>query len=285
MHPLFEIVRFTATDRVELAGFWAGGRKLRVAIYLHGLGGNGYRSAMVPALAGACVRRGMAFFSINTRGHDLVATRTRGTQRDPHNGAVYEVFTECVHDIRGAIRAARARGARDILLIGHSTGANKIAYALQHGVRVQKVVYLAPGDDVGIQRKILGTKQFAQMQRLAARWRKRAPHRLMPVQNLGYLAIGAASYHSLFGEKNRMDQFPFRDLSANARWRRLVRSRPRALMVLGADDEYLPTPAAAIRNFFAAAYPHLPVRLIPRASHSFTGRESAMAQTVAEFLD
>ena len=284
MPPTFEIVRFTATDRVELIGFHSGVKFRRCAIFLHGLGGNGYRSRLLPALATACAKKNIGCFSINTRGHDVVAGRIHGTRRSNTNGAVYEIFHECVHDIRGAIQLLRARGVREIFLVGHSTGANKIAYAVQRGVQAARVVYLAPGDDIGIQQKMLGGKKYAAMQKMALRFTRRDPHQLMPVKNLGYLDISAASYQSLFGKKNRMDQFPFRDLTPNAQWRRLVHSPIPACMVLGANDEYLATPAEKIRDFFAAHYPQMPVALIAQANHSFVDCETAMAGAVAKFF-
>lgn len=289
MSARFELIRWMATDGVELTGFLAGGRRQRVAIYLHGLGGNAYRSPMIPALAVACARRRLGLFAINTRGHDVVTSRVQRTRRTPTNGAVYEVFPECLHDLRGALRWLRGRGVRVVYLMGHSTGANKIAYALQcglhvRGIRIGAAVYLAPGDDIGIQQQVLGRRQYRAMQRVAARWHTRLPHRLMPVKNLGYLDISAASYHSLYGERNRMDQFPFRALRPSAAWRRLTTRRLPGLMILGANDEYLPVSAPAIRDFFLRAYPRFPVCLIPRANHSFRDREVTMARRVVQFL-
>lgn len=282
--PTFALIRFEAADGVLLTGFLTPRLPAAVAIYLHGLGGNGCRSSMIPALAAALGRRKIGLFSINTRGADLVATRQQGRKRTPYNGAVHEIFTECRHDIRGAMAYLRSRGVRRIYLIGHSTGANKIAYALQRGIEVAKVVYLAPGDDVGIQRQLLGEPRFRAMQRLAARLRKSDPHRLMPVKNLGYLDVSAASYHSLFGASNRMDQFPLTDLRWRSRWQRLARSKIPALLVLGAADEYSPVPAAAIADFFARHLPRIDCTVVPQANHSFTGVESLMARRVAQFL-
>lgn len=280
-----EIVPFTATDGVELTGFLFGpARATYAAIYVHGLGGNGYRSSMIHALAHALARRGMALFSINTRGHDCVATRRCGATRSNTNGAVYEIFDECVYDLRGAMRALHTRGVKKIALIGHSTGANKIAYALQTKIRAHAVVYLAPGDDVGIQRQLLGAHSFRAMQTLSTQRARKHPHALMPVKNLGYLDISAASYHSLFGTRNHMDQFPFSHLTPDPRWTRLSRSRTPACVVIGECDEYLPLPARAVELFVAEYLPRLTCTLIPGANHSFAGAEVRMARVILRFL-
>lgn len=268
MAPLFELVRYEATDGTELCGFLSGGRKKRCVIYLHGLGSNGYRSRMIPALAEASEKKRCGFFSINTRGHDV-------------HGSTTEIFAETLHDIRGAIRFLKSRGVRTVFLVGHSTGANKIAYFLQRriqirGVRIKSAVYLAPGDDIGIQKKLLGPKQYRKMQKLAAGLRRNHPDKIMPVKNLNYLPSTSASYHSLFGMKNRMDQFPFRSLFPSVKWKRLTRTKIPAAILLGAEDEFLPASPKAIRDFFAKHYPQIPVLSVPGANHSFQGKEKQM---------
>lgn len=277
MPPLFELVRYEATDGMELCGFLSGGRKRRCVIYLHGLGSNGYRSRMIPALAEAAEKKRCGFFSINTRGQDI-------------HGSTTEIFTETVHDIRGAAQFLRSRGVREIFLIGHSTGANKIAYFLQRrikmrGLKISGAVYLAPGDDIGIQEKLLGPKKYLQMQKLALRLYKKHPDKMMPVKNLDYLPITAASYHSLFGTKNRMDQFPLRTLQPSAKWKRLTRTKIPSVIVLGAQDEFLPASPKSIREFFSKHYPQIPVFLISAANHSFHGKEKQMAnQAIGRLL-
>lgn len=282
--PKFEIVRFLASDNVELSGFWSGGNSKRNLIYLHGLGGNGYRSHIVKALAKVCNRNKISFFSINTRGHDLVAGRTKKHVRSNYNGSVYEVFNESIHDVRGAIAYAKSRGAKEFYLVGHSTGANKIAYCIQRGLKVKKVVYLGPGDDIGMQQNILGDREYIKMQKLAAKLRVKNPYQIMPIKNLGYLDISAASYHSLFGARNRMDQFPFRELRPGAKWKRIGNSRIPSLVVLGEEDEYLPNSAATIKSFIENNYKKLPVKLIAGAGHSFSENEDKMAREVLKWI-
>lgn len=289
MKPLFEIVRFTASDKVELTGFLSGGNCKKVAVYLHGLSGNGFRSRMIPAMAGVLRKKHIGFFSINTRGQDAVVGRTQGKHRSMTNGSVYEIFTESAHDVVGAVTYLKKRHCKEIYLIGHSTGANKIGYFLERkikmrGIKTARVVFLAPGDDIGIQRKILGGKRYTRMQKLAKRIRKKSPLKIMPVKNLGYLDCSAAGYHSLYGEYNRMDQFPFRELKPNPKWERLEKIGIPKLILLGEEDEYLPHPAKKITDFLRKHYPRLPIECIPRGNHSFSGREKSMANCVARFL-
>src|SRR3989338_8541413 len=111
------------------------------------------------------------------------------------------------------------------------------------------------------------------MQKLAARFHKKHPYKIMPVKNLGYLPITAGSYHSLFGPKNRMDQFPFRSLTLSSNWKRLTKSKIPTAILLGDEDEFLSNPPQVIRDFFKKYIPQIPVISIPQANHSFYGKE------------
>src|SRR5262249_62147395 len=64
---------------------------------------------------------GIAYFKLNTRGHDVVAGRGRLLA-----GAAFERFGQSVADIRAMVAFARQCGYRRIVLAGHSTGANKV---------------------------------------------------------------------------------------------------------------------------------------------------------------
>jgi pimeloyl-ACP methyl ester carboxylesterase len=60
------------------------------------------------------------------------------------------------------VRELRRRGYRDITLIGHSTGANKIAVYDHYKPRnsIKRYVLLGGGDDTGILYEHLGPRRF-----------------------------------------------------------------------------------------------------------------------------
>ena len=123
--PLGRLLRFDATDGAPLAGllFEPRRRTSRVVIFLHGTGGSSvFESKRTNALAAAFAREGIAYFPFNNRGAHLV----RRLGRDL-GGMAFEKIRDCVFDIDGAVRELWRRGYRDITLVGHSTGANKIA--------------------------------------------------------------------------------------------------------------------------------------------------------------
>ena len=73
-------------------------------------------------------RRGASRAPASPTFRSTTAARTScAASGDDLGGCAYERIRDCVLDIDGAVRELRRRGYRDITLIGHSTGANKIA--------------------------------------------------------------------------------------------------------------------------------------------------------------
>src|SRR5437773_212592 len=120
-------------------GVWLDGasseprRRGRIALlWVHGLG-SAFSSGqpLIGELSTRLNRAGIGYFKFNNRGHDTVARRGKGLA-----GAAFERFGDSNADIRAMIAFARACGYRQVVLAGHSTGANKVLrYAARAGDR------------------------------------------------------------------------------------------------------------------------------------------------------
>src|SRR6185436_4738599 len=114
--PLTRVVRFDATDGLELSGllFEPKRRTKRAIVWLHGTGGaNVFESKRTNRLAVEFTAAGFAFFPFNNRGAHL-ARMFRGRKR---GGMAWEKIRECVFDIDGAARELRRRGFRELWLV------------------------------------------------------------------------------------------------------------------------------------------------------------------------
>ncbi len=104
-------------------------------IWVHGLTGDFYgNTSMLTTLAEAFTQKGMAFGSFNNRGHDMITSFNKVDPSQPKGysyvtiGAGYEKFEESIEDIDAAVNLFVKKGYAKIILIGHSSGANKVSY-------------------------------------------------------------------------------------------------------------------------------------------------------------
>ena len=129
-------------------------------IHVHGSYGNFYENFFLPVMAEQYVSEGVSFVAINTRGHDYYADlkkRRDSGYESRRIGGIREIFQESVLDIAAWIRYARSRGARRVILQGHSLGAMKVAYYAWRGSEgCDGLVLISPPDSIGLQRADVG---------------------------------------------------------------------------------------------------------------------------------
>jgi alpha-beta hydrolase superfamily lysophospholipase len=138
-----------------LNGLWFGPQKPKKAIVLvHGMFSSAFSMGHV---IDALIDNETAVLAFNNRGHDTVTDVKQivGIDRKYHRaGTAHEVFTDCIDDIDGALRVVRATGVKDIYLMGHSTGCQKIVYwTSKKGKGVKGLILLGALSDYAGDRK------------------------------------------------------------------------------------------------------------------------------------
>lgn len=147
---LVDFVRFNATDNVELQG-WLNNENSDIAvIHLHGMSGNGYENYFLDNLRQTYAEKGISLFTIDSRGRGIISD-FRQNDGWKHAGSCFEIFSESVHDIQGAINYLKTLGKTRFILQGHSLGCTKVVnFALTQDISgIEKVVLLAPTDMAG----------------------------------------------------------------------------------------------------------------------------------------
>jgi pimeloyl-ACP methyl ester carboxylesterase len=291
--PLGRLVRFEATDGAALAGALYEPKRAttRAAIFLHGTGGSSiFESKRTSRLAEAFTRGGIAWFPFNNRGAHVM--RRLG---DVMGGMAYERIRDCVLDIDGAIRELRRRGYRDITLIGHSTGANKIAVYdfYKERVAAKRYVLLAGGDDTGLLYLRLGARRFAESLKKAREMiRARRGSEIVPAA-LSDLPMSWTSYYDMANPDGDYNVFPFLEvmrrvrLSRKPRFRHVRGIRKPTLVLYGENDEYcygnVPR-CVEILDDALGPKPNIELAIMKDADHGFGGREEELGTVLVEWI-
>jgi pimeloyl-ACP methyl ester carboxylesterase len=286
--PLCRLVRFDATDDYALSGllFEPKRRTKRVIVWLHGTGGASiFDSRRTNLLAAEFTRRGFAFFPFNNRGAHLM--RRNG-------GMAYERIRDCVFDIDGALRELRRRGYRDVTLVGHSTGANKIAVYDHRKPRntVKRYVLLGGGDDTGLTYEQLGERRFrAALER--ARERKNSEE-LVPRGLSLLLPMSWRSFYDMNNPDGDYNVFPFgeviraRRISRRPLFRYVKAIRKKTLILYGENDEYCYGEVSRCVSILADAIgpqPNFELGIMADADHGFSGKEGEVAALIGKWIE
>ena len=292
--PLCRLVRFDTADDVSLAGllFEPRRRTQAVAIFLHGTGGSSvFESKRTAKLAAAFTRAGVAYFPFNNRGAQLV--RRAGADL---GGMGFERIRDCVADLDAAIAEMRRRGYRDITLIGHSTGANKIAVYNHYKQRnrATRYVLLAGGDDTGMLYEQLGPARFrAALLRARERIRAKRGDEIAP-PGVSRLPMSWRSFYDMANPDGDYNIFPVLEimkpvrLSRRPRFRHLRAIRKPTLVLYGDRDEYCYGDVRRCVAILADAIgpkTNYEFVILGDADHGFAGREQELVDVIVNWME
>lgn len=289
-----ELVRIEAEDGLELVGFYAApaGRAARRAVlHVHGMAGSFYENRFVSTVGEAVVARGVAFFTVNNRGHEYVSDNLLGQGEGTasvNGGATWEIFEESVFDVGGAARFLSGRGHEGIYFEGHSLGCLKVVHYLseRRDPRAVGAILLSPADMLGVRTE----RAERSLDELVARARGLVAagrgDTLMP-EAAYVVPLSAATVAATYGDPARTDIFPFR-LGDRGDYRKLASLDVPLLVTYGTVNEAVTVPvedALSLAKAHAASSPRVVTAAIEGGDHTYLGRERELAEAVAAFVE
>lgn len=261
----------------------------RALLWVHGLTDKFYGDrALIDALVYECENHEFGFASFNNRGHDMVVSGQKIDRRKPtgHShvtiGSSNEVFRECVYDIEAGITFLAKQGFAEVVVIGHSTGANKICYyaATQTNSHLSGVILASPLSDrldPSLNKEKLA-KDLAHMEDFV---RQGKSHDLLT--GYDFFPLTPKRFLSLYTPNSLEDQFDYGD--PRPRMTYFSRIKQPLLVVLSGKDEYADRSAKKIQVVFdsyqhSANYKSV---IVSKALHSYSDKETEVAKIAVDW--
>jgi pimeloyl-ACP methyl ester carboxylesterase len=279
-----ELIRTQTSDGLELAGLLcepASPSRGIAVLHLHGATSNFYRNHTPDELADRLMAAGFAFLTANTRGHDIVTwVTTRNLQRSALLGNAYEVFTDCLMDVRAWLDRLEQRGWGRVVLQGHSYGAMKAAYYLAQtqDPRVVALSLLSPADR-GHFDTLSGVQ--AVQQRAAALVAHGQPLQLV------FFESGILGAQRILDSRNQVGTNVFNFADPAHPWTEIGSLRVPVFLLFGTEREVISVPPAqalAIVREKVVNCPAFTGRVIAGAPHNYRGFEAEVAQAVVAWV-
>jgi pimeloyl-ACP methyl ester carboxylesterase len=272
-----ELVYVETEDGILLEGavIRPAGQELQppAIVWVHGLTGRFY-SPMIVTIGRELAGRGFVFVTGNNRGHDF-GTLVRRRGQPVLAGGGWELFEESPYDVAAWTGYAVGLEGHDVVLLGHSLGALKVAYyqAQRQDPRVAGLIAASPPTRAGQ----LEPELVAQAERMVAEGRGRD---LLPwgISPAGAGTVSAQTY--LSRAHVNIDVYGFHTPDPA-----VARIRCPILAFYGTNEEWVGTPAdleTIRRNARAAA--RVDTLVFEGADHSYTGHEAEVAAAIAEWV-
>jgi pimeloyl-ACP methyl ester carboxylesterase len=202
-------------------------------------------------------------------------------------GGMYEKLADSVADIRAWIDFAVSRGAKRIILQGHSHGAIKVTHYLvaTRDPRVCGLILLSPSDDMGIARKQLGDRFLWVLARARELVRAGKGRQLLPERD-SQCPVSAATFFDCHNKgsttgifnMSRTDRREFPELASI--------SVPVLVAVGTVDEALVGKPHKYVEDIRACMVkcPSFTGSVVEGAPHNYLGREAELARVLEKWL-
>lgn len=257
----------------------------KALLWIHGLTGTFYSNVKsMNFFAQEAAKSGIAFAAFHTRGHDYVASTHRIDPTKP-SGYVYEAigagvehFLDCIKDIDAALTFLAGKGLTKIILVGHSTGANKSCYyaGTVADPRVIGVVLSGPMSD----RYSATDEETSKKHRAIMEQKIKEGKGDELLMGFDFFPLTPKRWMSLLSEGSPEDVFNYRDTEgALATFEKI---KIPLLVMFGGSDEHADRPVSEIQKAFDAhaRSGHYKSVVVPGADHGFTGKEDVFVREV-----
>lgn len=169
MERTVRLVKALAGDGMELDGIASiPSGAIASVVHVHGKCGNFYQNRFIGRMVEEYPTRGLAFFSINSRAHDVLA-EAYVDGRLAYTGGSVETARYSEDDVAAAVALARSEVQGPVFVQGHSYGCDKaVLFAQAHPEECTGLILLSPADSQSLQQTWLGTELIeAQEARMA----------------------------------------------------------------------------------------------------------------------
>jgi len=279
------IIKIQTPKGFLLNGLLLGPEKAKTAyIFIHGLGGSLFsQTELLYKLAS----ENSSVLTFDNRGNAVVKTVFQNYPRNSKKykkhiiGSAHEVFADCLDDIDGAVQYAINLGAKNIFLVGHSTGCQKSIYYLAKRIKTQVkgAVLLAPMSDFADTYAYTGRKMYNKAvlysKKLVSRGK---PHELLPL-NVWPDLIDAQRFLSLYTPDSTEEIFSY---ASKKKPTLLINNKKPVLVILAANDQFTDRPMIDISNWFKEALKNNKhqINMIKEAPHNFLGQANVLQKIV-----
>lgn len=283
-----ELSRIITQKKFILNALFFGPKKPKnIFIHVHGLAGNLFSHT---DLFEKIIDKDTGVLAFNNRGSSLFTRVKKINSRAKKGyttftiGAAHEVFIDCVDDIAGAIKYAKSLGAKNIFLIGHSTGCQKIIYYLSKNPKekIKGAILLAPMSDYAdVINKKNGNK-FAKALAFAKKMFKEGRKQEVMPAHIWPFMVDAQRFLSLYTKDSIEEIFTY---ASGKQPKILQKVSSPILVVLAEKDEYRDRPVKKIASWFAnniISKKYL-IKIIKNSNHSFFSHESEVSKLIKKW--
>lgn len=287
-----ESVKIVTPKKTVLNGLYFGSKLPdKVYIFVHGLGGNLFSNiVLIQELA---LRKDVGVLTFSNRGSEVISRIQKLDARKKSGftkfmgGMAFEKFEDCQDDVLGAVKHIYHKFKCNIILVGHSTGCQKIIFSLAKSKQLAKLishlVLIAPMSDFAYYQKITPINLWQQqITSVKSQIQNNEGDILLKDIQMEGEIYSANRFFSLYSGVSNEEIFTYFDDKIKPVF--LEKINLPILIILGEKDEYRSKPMIQIAKWFVK---HIntksKVQIITNVGHKTAGHEKEIIESIQNF--
>ena len=279
----FEFVEAMTKQNIKLFGCLSKNDNKKCILYIPGLTGNFFESSFPREIAKESTKNGYDFLFSHNQGSFQVIEfpflREDGKMKSKIKGAAYEKFEDSFYDIDAWLDFLDEMKYKEIIVLCHSMGCNKIVYYLNQKIdnKISKIIMLAPQDNVNFS----GLEMHkGLLEEAIYNINNDNPNKILSKKILGFCLMSSETYFQEITNKN-INNIPYK--TTNGDYSSLKSIDKPIYIIIGSDDigengkEYM---ERIISNCQNAKYD-----IIDDANHNFKNKEKELTDYVLNYLN
>ncbi|APU59543.1 alpha/beta hydrolase [Clostridium botulinum] len=280
-------------DGLHLPGFhWHPDHKTTCIINIHGILDHILENYIAEDLGKACIENGYGFLFGHNRGYGTINDITtkivdkNGDIQTKRFGTTFDVFEDCVYDIQLWIDTAKKLGYKNIILMGHSMGCNKVIYYLsKHKVKELKgVILVSPPDFAGMEKVDPNYKNM--LNEAQNNIASGHPEKLLSSLVWGFLHLSSGTFLSFYKNENLSETLPI--IENPQVFKQLSSINVPILATLGSNDNIIIGSAKEHLQLLkskATNCPDFSYKIINGANHRYMNKGIELANEIIDWAE
>ncbi len=274
---LYKLISVKTSDNLILHGLLTEKSSKNILINIHGTASNFYEEEFIQTFSEELPKSGFSVLSMNNRG---------AYSYEPYQktGASTEKFESCILDIDAWLSFAIKSKYENIILSGHSLGAEKVVYYISKGRyknKIKALILLAPSDSSGyLYKNDKSVKNNLEKERQLIKNNKSnflSNHYIYS----GIIPKSAESFENFLNPNSELSKaLPF----SKRKLENYSKIKIPILAVIGDKKEYTVIPIKQALNLLKKENTLTETHQLKNCNHDFEGKEKELTKIVKEFL-
>ena len=252
-------------------------------IFIHGMCGTIIDNYFATVWGKLLSEKNIGFIYEHNRGHSIENDIVMKDGSFKRYGCMYEIFEDCIYDIDLAIKTAKDKGYKKIILLGHSYGCNKVIYYFyKKHPNILGIILASAPDMIGSHLSAQSDDYKELLQEAKENIDNGKPTKLLHKMIEDYMYMSSKTYYNWYNDNSKLNNLPV--ISDPEHWEQFETIDVPILTFSGSKEEdyylhldLLKDKAIRCKNF--------EYKIIENTGHTYKTKECEIGNLILDWIN